>query len=378
MKTVMTTAAVCFLFASTAYGQWLPGKSCNVMASEIADQAVAHMVNLESPFAVGMADAALMIDENCGTAKLIKANLSLGGQFGNQEEQLDMLDVDALSESEKAWHSLLTDDSGDWAAARMAVAEEYPDVPLFQFWAAMADDDQADAMQEYADNFPEYASPAYNMLSYAYARGDGVEQDMDMAMEIVEKAIAAHDGPNAYDSRAEHYAAAGDYDNAFSSQLQALNYAAGPSAYQQYAGIYWRHTNKEALTDSIKSYTQQRLEATMMNDVEGQAKFQPESVSFIACNSNMLPCELVDEPMPNEYFTWNSWETGDISVQFNEEMNMAITTYTSTGNYTMNESGEEVDYHTRASEVWKLEAGSWVLVHSNFAPMPDGAGLPRM
>jgi len=92
----------------------------------------------------------------------------------------------------------------------------------------------------------------------------------------------------------------------------------------------------------------------------------------------MMPCELVDEPMPNEYFTWNSWETGDISVQFNEEMNMAITTYTSTGNYTMNESGDEVDYHTRASEVWKLEAGSWVLVHSNFAPMPDGAGLPRM
>jgi len=348
------------------------------MASEIADQAVAHMVNLESPFAVGMADAALMIDENCGTAKLIKANLSLGGQFGNQEEQLDMLDVDALSESEKAWHSLLTDDSGDWAAARMAVAEEYSDVPLFQFWAAMVNDDQAGALKSYVDDFPEYASPAYNMLSYAYARGDGVEQDMDMAMEIVEKAIAAHDGPNAYDSRAEHYAEAGDYENAFSSQLQALNYAAGPSAYQQYAMVYWRTTNKEALTDSVKSYTKQRIHSTMMNDAEGQAKFQPESMAMIACNSNMEPCEMVEEPTENEYFTWNSWDVGEIDVQFNEQMNMAITTFTSTGNYTMNDSGDDVDYHTRASEVWQLEGGSWKLVHSNFAPMPDGDGLPRM
>jgi hypothetical protein len=378
MKTVITTIALCFLFATTANGQWLPGKSCNAMASEIADQAVAHMVNLESPFAVGMADAALMIDENCGTAKLIKANLSLGGQFGNQQEQLDMIDVDALSESEKAWHSLLSDDSGDWATARKALAEEYPNVPLFQFWAVMADDDPAEAMQEYADNFPEYASPAYNMLSYAYARGDGVEQDMDMAMEIVEKAIAAHDGPNAYDSRAEHYAAAEDYDNAFSSQLQALNYAAGPSPYQQYAMIYWRHTNKEALTDSVKSYTKQRIQATMMNDLEGLERFRPESMTMMACNSNMGPCEMVDEPMQNDAFTWNDWEVGDIVVQFNEEMTMAITAYTSTGNYTMNESGEIIDYHTRASEVWQLEGGSWVLVHSNFAPMPDGAGLPRM
>jgi hypothetical protein len=201
---------------------------------------------------------------------------------------------------------------------------------------------------------------------------------MDMAMEIVEKAIEAHDGPNAYDSRAEHYAEAGNFDRAFRSQLQALNYANGPSAYQQYAGIYWRTNNKEALTDSVKSYTKQRIHSTMMNDVEGQSKFQSESMSMIACNSDMGPCELVDEPTENEYFTSNSWDVGDIDVQYNEQMNMAITTFTSAGNYTMNESGEEVDYHTRASEVWQLEGGGWVLVHSNFAPMPDGAGLPRM
>ena len=369
---------MCFLFASATYGQWLPRKSCNSMASEIADQAVAHMVNLESPFAVGMANAALMIDEDCGTAKLIKINLSLGGQFGNRQEQLDMLDTEQLSESEKAWHSLITDDSGDWQDVRKSVAEKYPDVPLFQFWAAMVDDDQVGALKAYVEDFPDYASSAYNMISYAYARGDGVEQDMDMAMEIIEKAIAMHDGPNAYDSRAEHYAEAGDFENALSSQFQALNYAAGPSVYRQNTGIYWRTTNKEAWADSIKAYTNERVQLTMMNDIEGQSKFRPESMSMIACNSDMGPCELVDEPTENEYFTWNSWDVGEIDVWFNEEMRMAITTFTSTGNYTMNESGDEVDYHTRASEVWQLEGGGWKLVHSNFAPMPGGDGLPRM
>ncbi|HMB99121.1 MAG TPA: hypothetical protein VKM36_11590 [Balneolaceae bacterium] len=378
MKTFIASIAMCFLFASTTYGQWLPEKSCNSKAADITDQAIAHMLNLETPFAVGMANAALMVDPDCGSAKLLKINAAMAGNFGNRAEQLEKLDTSNLSDTEMAWYSIMVNEQDDWQGVRMNAVNDHPDVPLFQFWGAMASDEQLPAIKKFSESFPDYASPAYNMISYSYSLSDDAEFDLGMAIEAIEKAIAMHDGPNAYDSRAEHYAEAGDFEKALESQLQAMNYAAGPSAYQQSATIYWRTTNKGAWADSIKAYTKERVRLTMMNDIEGQAKFQPESMSMIACNSNMGPCELVDEPTENVSFTWNSWDVGEVDVNFNEEMTMAITTYTSTGNYTMNDSGDEVDYHTRASEVWQLEGGSWKLVHSNFAPMPGGEGLPRM
>ncbi|MDZ7719345.1 MAG: hypothetical protein U5K72_11070 [Balneolaceae bacterium] len=378
MNKLMTTIAICFLCSSTVYAQWLPGKSCNSTASNITDQAIAHMVNLETPFAVGMANAALMVDPNCGAAKLLKINAAMGGNFGNRAEQLENLDTSNLSESEMAWYTIMVNEQDDWQEVRMSAANDHPDVPLFQLWGAMASDEQLPAFEEFAESFPNYASPAYNMISYAYTWDDEVERDLDMAIETIEKAIAMHDGPNAYDSRAEHYAEAGDFEKALDSQLQAMNYAAGPSAYQRNAGIYWRTSNQEALTDSIKTYTKERIHYTMMNDTEGAKKFQPEGMTMIGCNSNMNPCMAINEPMDNTSFTWNEWEVDGINVYFNQAMDMAITTYTSTGNYTMNDSGDDVDYHTRASEVWLLEDGGWKLVHSNFAPMPDGDGLPKM
>lgn len=376
MKNIILTISICFLSANIAYGQWLPGKSCNSTASDITDQAIAHMVNLETPFAVGMANAALMVDPNCGTAKLLKINAAMAGNFGDRAEQLENLDTSNLSETEMVWYNIMVNSQDDWQGVRMTAASEHPEVPLFQFWGAMASEDQLAALEKYAEDFPDYASPAYNMISYGYSFNDEVEFDLDMAVETIEKTIAMHDGPNAYDSRAEHYAEAGDFEKALESQLQAMNYAAGPSAYQRNAGIYWRSSNQEAWSDSIKAYTEERIGYTMTNDAEGSLKFMPETMSMIGCTSNMNPCMAIDEPMENTSFTWNEWEVDDINVYFNESMEMAITTYTSRGNYTMNDSGDEVDYHTRASEVWQLEDGGWKLVHSNFAPMPDGDGMP--
>jgi len=378
MKKTILTISICYLCTSLAYAQWLPGKSCNSTASDITDQAIAHYVNLETPFAVGMANAALMVDPDCGAAKLLKINAAMGGSFGNRAEQLENFDISGLSESEMAWYTIMVNKDDDWQGVRISAANDHPDVPLFQFWGAMASEDQMAALEKYAEDFSDYASPAYNMLSYSYSFNDDVEFDLDMAIETIEKTIAMHDGPNAYDSRAEHYAEAGDFEKALESQLQAMNYAAGPSAYARNAGIYFRTTNKEAWTDSIKAYTNERIGYTMMNDTEGSMKFMPETMSMIGCNSNMNPCMAIEEPLENTSFTWNEWEVDEIDVHFNKEMTMAITTYTSSGNYTMNDSGDQVDYHTRASEVWQLEDGSWKLVHSNFAPMPDGDGLSKM
>jgi tetratricopeptide (TPR) repeat protein len=377
MKKTIFITLICLMTAVTAQAQWLPGKSCTSTADAMMEQAIEHMVNIEGPFAVGMANAALMIDSDCGTAHLLKASLSLAGQFGDQAEKLEAIDTESLTKNERAWHTLMMNTPGDWQGARQTAAEENPGVPLFEFWAAMAMDNSTDAMIAYIEEFPEYASPAYNMLSYAYAQGMSVDQDLEKAIETIEKGIAAHDGPNAYDSKAEHLAEMGDYENAFQAQLTALNYAAGPSAYSQNAGIYWRNSNRDAWADSIRAYTEERIGYTMNNDMDAMMGMMSETVTNTSCNSNMGPCQELnpDELEENTMYTWDEWEVEDIYVTFNEEMNMAITNFISRGSYTMNDSGEEVAYHTRASEVWVLENG-WKLAHSNFAPLPDGAGLP--
>lgn len=59
---------------------------------------------------------------------------------------------------------------------------------------------------------PEYASPAYNIISYAYAWGEGVEQDLEKAILIIENSITTHEGPNGYDLTAEHYAGARNFE----------------------------------------------------------------------------------------------------------------------------------------------------------------------
>lgn len=377
MKKIVIITLVYMMAATAAHAQWLPGKSCTSTADAMMERAIAHMVNLEGPFAVGMANAALMIDSDCGTAHLLKASLSLGGQFGDQAEKLEAIDTESLTKSERAWHTLMMNTPEDWQGARQTAAEENPGVPLFEYWAAMAMENSTEAMLAYAEAHPEYASPAYNLLSYSYAQGNDVDQNLDLALETIEAAIAIHDGPNAYDSKAEHLAEMGDYENAFRTQLIALNYAAGPSVYGERAGAYWRQTNKEAWADSIRAYTKERIGYTMNNDMDAMVGMMSETVTNTSCNSNMGPCQALnpDEVEENTLYSWNEWEVEDIYVTFNEEMDMAITNFISRGNYTMNDSGEEVAYHTRASEVWVLENG-WKLAHSNFAPLPEGAGLP--
>ena len=52
--------------------QWVDD-SCNKKASEIVNEAVEHLANLEQLMAVGMAKAALMLDDDCGCANLVMA-----------------------------------------------------------------------------------------------------------------------------------------------------------------------------------------------------------------------------------------------------------------------------------------------------------------
>lgn len=378
MKTIFLTIGLC-LITMLASAQWITEMSCNNGAEEIADKAITHLVNVETPVAVGMAEAALMMDKDCGSAKLVLINAASSGKYGSQAAQLEKLDTSNFTEQEKAWVKLMGASSEDFEGMVKEVAATYPAVPMFAFWSSVSLEDGRDKLAEYIEAFPDYASPAYNIMSYRYADGtyDG-KPNMTKAVETAQKIFLSHDGPNAHDSIAEHYANKGEYKKAFEHQVKALDYAGTGSAYGYNAQMYYGHTNKAALTDSIKAKTKLRITYQMANDIENLKQFHSDKVGMIACNSNMEPCIFYSayEEEEDANYTWNRWDVTDLKVYFSPDMNTAVTTFSNDGEYTMKGSDTPVAYKTRASEVWHYQDG-WKLMHSNFAPLAIGTGVPR-
>ena len=88
--------------------QWIDD-SCNKKASKIANKAIDHLANLEYMMAYAMANAALIVDEDCQCAKLVKAGAtSAAANWGSRKQKLDDVDVSKLGGEEKVWYSTLT------------------------------------------------------------------------------------------------------------------------------------------------------------------------------------------------------------------------------------------------------------------------------
>ncbi|MDZ7694267.1 MAG: hypothetical protein U5K69_24625 [Balneolaceae bacterium] len=333
---------------------------------------------METPIAVGMAEAALMMDKDCGSAKLVLINAASSGKYGSRAAQSEKLDTKKFTEQEKAWVKLLGASSEEFEGTVKQVAARYPAVPLFAFWESVSLKDGKDKLAEYIEDFPEYASPAYNIMSYRYADGTYENKpDMTKAVETAQKIFLSHDGPNAHDSIAEHYANKGEYQKAFEHQMKALDYAGTGSAYGYNAQMYYSHTNMAALTDSIMAKTKLRIKYQMKNDFDNLKQFYSDKVGMIGCNSNMEPCifySSFEEEDVNH--TWNRWDVKDLKVYFSPDMKTALTTFNNDGEYTMKGSDKPVAYKTRASEVWHYENG-WKLMHSNFAPLALSSGIPK-
>ena len=377
MKKIYLTVGLCLL-TTIASAQWVTDMSCNNKAEEITDKAITHFVNLERPVAVGMAKAALMIDEKCGSAKLVLINTAMSGEYGSRTAQLEKLDTKKFTDQEKAWVKVMSASNEEFEGTTKQVAATYPDVPLFAFWASVSLEDGKDKLAEYVLAFPEYASPAYNIMSYRYADGTyGNDSNMPKAVETAQKIFLTHNGPNGHDSIAEHYATKRDYKKAFEHQLKALDYAGTGSAYSYNAQIYYGHTNKTAFTDSIKSKTNQRIKFQMNNDSENLKQFYSDKIGMIGCNSNMEPCVFYSSFEEEDVnHTWNRWNVVDLKVYFSPDMKTAVTTFDNDGEYTMKGSDKPIAYKTRASEVWFFDNG-WKLMHSNFAPLAIGSGVPK-
>jgi hypothetical protein len=100
-----------FLVSANAQ-QWIEQTSCNKNASKIVNEAITSLSNLEHLTAIGMAKAALLVDQNCECAKLvIAAAASDNENWGSRSEKLQNINVKSLTNIERTWHMLLSTSS---------------------------------------------------------------------------------------------------------------------------------------------------------------------------------------------------------------------------------------------------------------------------
>jgi hypothetical protein len=380
MKNIITII-FCMMIINLNGQQWIDD-SCNKKASKIANKAIDHLANLEYMMAYAMANAALIVDEDCQCAKLVKAGAtSAAANWGSRKQKLDDVDVSKLGGEEKVWYSTLTatltGDSDKYQKSLNDGLADYPDSPILN-WLSTGTD--FDANKKFAKKFPTIASGSYNFMAYQYARGnyDG-EPDLDMAYEMIDKSMALHDGPNILDSKAEIAAENGDYETALSSQLKAHDYSSIGSQYWQNAVMYWHKLNKETVADNLKKAQVNMQNAILEKNEEEFKKYVSDDESLVVGDSNLG--EFYNYTLENlnqeALIDWDSFDIRDIDVHFSSDMTMAYLTFYADGAYTFKESGESVDYNTRASAVWIRTADGWKSIHANWAPTADGTGIPQ-
>ena len=365
-------------FTAQAQSSWFGNTSCSDDGVVIADQAYTSLINVERSLAIGMARAALLIDEGCGIAKLVQANASGDSQDALLSEASEM----SLSSDERLWLDLTQSDD-PWQPAATAIVESGNEAPVFS-WMSSWDTNRgtvAENMEDFAEAYPDHAASAYNMLAYAYAdAGWGVEEaDMVRALRYLDLYDAAHEGPNAADSRSEILWNAGEKAGAWTAIRSAVDKGGNPSMYADRAGTIWRAMNEENLAKAIHDQVQAFWSGSDEEaDMEARAALLAPTSSH--CDSNLEACYSAtkDEVLAalGAGPEWLSLEVSDVDVTFNSDYRTAVATHMNAGQYKTDDDNV-VEYRARASSVWSLDpwSGDWLLIHGNFAPS-GGAGIP--
>ncbi|MGC6421975.1 MAG: nuclear transport factor 2 family protein [Flavobacteriaceae bacterium] len=376
----ITTILLASSFSVMSFGQYVQKSSCNKNASKISNMAIENAINLEFLIALGAANAALAIDSDCGCAQLVKAFISSNNKdWGSRQEKLNKINRVNLSGEEKVWFDVLSAENNDKAREiQKEGAEKFPNSPLVNYLATSSKD--MESYKNFADQFPDYASAAYNMMSYGYLRGDFGKEDKVAAMKFVEKSQKMHDGPNGFDSMAEHYASLGDYDKALENQLKAFDYAVFASPYQNYARIYWSKKNQSKLEEQLMQSQKDMQQAIIDQDYEAYLKFLDNKTPVTTGDSNLQPFYLFDKKAfdRERKMTWNTFELQNIDVAFSPDMNAAVLTFYGKGSYTMNGASEKTNYSTRGSSTWIRTQGGWKIMHNSWAPNQGENGIPKI
>lgn len=366
------------LSSSIASAQWVQKTSCKKSSAKITNEAIESMANLEYLPAMGMAKSALLLDPECGCAQLVLAAISSPNpNWGSQKSKLSAINVSKLSAEEKAWYGFLMTPQADRPKAAKSAVSKHPDSPLINLLATTPSD--FSTYKEFASKFPKQASASYNMMSYAYLRGDFGEPNKEMAMDYVKRSQQMHDGPNSYDSMAEHYASMGDYQKAFELQLKAVDFARFGSPYWNFARIYYAKVNQDDLSKQLMKNQKEVQDAITDRDYKTYSKYEHPDINHMTGDSNLSPFYEFSKASFEEAVAidWNRFDLENMDVNYSPDMKTAVLTFYATGSYVFKESNKEVAYSTRGSSVWVNTDQGWKIMHSSWAPNQDGIGIPK-
>jgi|GEM_PF-302229 tetratricopeptide (TPR) repeat protein len=357
--------------------EWIKKTSCTKNADLIANQAMESMLNLEYLIAYGQAKSALLLDADCGCALLTLARVSSGNEeWGSRQSKLSKINRDSLSSEEKAWYDIMSASDDVYEKDIEKAKQSFPESPFFNY---MIDYSDFPAYKKFTEDFPDHASSAYNMVSYGYVYGDYGDVNYEKAKDAAYKSTKLHNGPNIYDSMAEHEFNQGNYEEALKYQRQAIDFGTFSSPYWVRARMYYSLVNKEEVVATLVENQKAIQEAFFKNDFEAYSKFVDSNSPLVAGDSNLQPFYTVDKSSFDghlEEVTWNLFELYDFETHFSPSMTTAVLTFYAKGTYVVEGSDSEVAYRTRASSVWVDTDDGWKIIHENFAPQKDSSGIP--
>ncbi len=376
MKTTFTLIAMCFTMM--IHAQWIQNTSCNKDAALIANQAIEYTLNLEYMAAFGAANAALLLDKDCGCAKLTLAYISSSNpKWGSRAKKLAAINTASLTPEEKGWHTYMMASTEDTKGLETSFLSEFPKSPLLNFLSTSMQD--FNTFKAFAEKFPNNAAPAYNLISYGYISGAYGEKNSEKALKYLGMAQKMHDGPNAYDSMAEHYATMGDYENALKNQRKALDYGTFSSPYSTYAKIYYAKTVASKTSKEIQEMQRVMQKAILEGDYKTYKTFEHPQIKVSTGDSNLNPFYIYTEKdvTKNPALTWASFELSNMETYFSPDMKTAVVTFEADGEYTITENHKTVSYATRASSTWTNTSDGWKILHTSFAPRKGKIGIPE-
>jgi len=143
-------------------------------------------------------------------------------------------------------------------------------------------------------------------------------------------------------------------------------------------------TNTEPVMsdDEIKSALKENAvklqNAILDQDLEEFNKHVDQNMPFTTGDSNLSKFYVMNSDRfdMEQKAKWGEFDLYDINVSLSSDSKTAVLTFYAKGDYTVDDS-ESIDYSTRASSVWVSTSNGWKIMHSNWAPLEGGTGIPK-
>jgi hypothetical protein len=134
----------------------------------------------------------------------------------------------------------------------------------------------------------------------------------------------------------------------------------------------------EEIISTLKESSVELQDAILEKNEEVFKKYVDNNINFSTGDSNLSKFYNMNLARLNEEqkAVWNNFELYDINVDLSPNSQTAVLTFYARGSYTV-EEGEPINYSTRGSSVWVSTKNGWKIMHSNWAPLEGGTGIPK-